>query len=391
MSDEDETSVPSLPGPDLLGAWEVPEPAPDLADRVLDHVETAMNTMTDAPIPEPATMPVPRRGGLGLAVVGVAMVAAAALVLGLTPWWRAPAPVEPGPAVVVAPAAQRAAVSPDGAALVVRTVPRDASTRIDGTPLAGPSPFAVSSLSPGTHRLEVEREGYLPFSRVIEGGAPLQLPVELQLRDVVLVLSVEPSEATVHLHDGRTAVEIGGDGTRHALRREPGVKYELEASAPGYRTRRVPLSLGREADVPVSLSLVVDPDAPPAEVAEPIHRAPRTHSSGSPDLKDPFKRSGSSTASGTSRPRPEPKAEVEHSRSLQDPFAKKSATLRVGTKAGASPGKVYVDGEYLGRTPILNIRLRPGMHDVKVVFEDGTAWEQTIEMAKDETRTVRAG
>ncbi len=295
---------------------------------------------------------------------------------------------------MIAPAADDGvAASPDGAALVVRTVPRDASARIDGTPLAGPSPFAVSSLSPGTHRIDVEREGYLPFSRVIEGGAPPQLPVELELRDVVLVLSVDPPDATVRLHDGRAGVEIGGDGTRHALRREAGVKYELEASAPGYLSRRVPLSLGRDADVPVSLSLVVDPDAPPAEPTRHAPTARRSgYSSGSPDLKDPFKRSASSTAS-FSRPEPKakPKTEVEHDERLEDPFAKKSATLRVGTKAGVPSGKVYVDGKLVGRTPVLNIHVRPGMHRVKVVFDDGSEWKKTVHMAERETRSVRVG
>ena len=247
-----------------LAAWSVPEPAPDLAERVLDHVDTVMTMMPEAdattPIPHGPSSALPDRRGLGLAVTLVAMVAAAALVLALGPWWRGSSGVESPAAVVVGPTADPGSAGgpaggpsgdppeADGAPLVVRTIPRDAQVWIDGKPVAGPSPFSVSRLAHGSHRLTVERDGYLPVERMIEGGSAVEIPIELSLREVVLVLSVDPPEATVTLrthgaHEDER-IELGSDGDRTVLRRELGVRYEVEAHAPGYVTRRVPLSWG---------------------------------------------------------------------------------------------------------------------------------------------------
>ncbi|MCA9710387.1 MAG: PEGA domain-containing protein [Myxococcales bacterium] len=380
-------SDPPLPERDVLDAWRVPDPAPDLVDRVLQRLDAQTVETVEIIAPKTSIDRAPHRG-LGLALVGVATLAAAALVLALGPWRPSPPAASPDLAVATAPAVAEVAAEPvpAGATLVVRTVPLDASVWVDGTPLAGPSPFVVSRLPAGPHRIRVERDGYLPVERTLEGGAPVELPVELPLREVVLVIAVDPPGATVELLSDGVPLDIGSDGDRHVLRRDAGVRYEVQASAPGYLTRRVPLALGADADVPVSLSLVPDPDHPPAELAAAAgsrSAAGSRRSSPVPALKDPFAR----------RTLDEPESSEEDAvrRELKNPFDEppKTATLRVARKAGKGPVKVYVDGKYLGMTPLLDIKLAPGKHRVTGRWEDGTEQTVTVTLDADQNELVR--
>lgn len=129
--DDDRDDAPALPDRDVLDAWRVPPPAVDLTDRVLAHVEAGL------PLATVTTLPVAPRRGLGLAVVGVAMVAAAALVLGLTHSWNHPPAAEPAPAAVAAPPldAEPAAVVPEDEALALRSPTSDPAPGPDA-PLA---------------------------------------------------------------------------------------------------------------------------------------------------------------------------------------------------------------------------------------------------------------
>lgn len=91
--DEDREDAPAMPGRELLDAWTVPEPGADLTDRVLQHMEASLASETVVSMQER------RRGGVGLALVGIAMVAAAALVLSLVQLWSAGPGQREAPAV----------------------------------------------------------------------------------------------------------------------------------------------------------------------------------------------------------------------------------------------------------------------------------------------------
>lgn len=96
--DDDRDDAPALPERGVLDAWRVPAPAPALTDRVLAHVEAALPLAAVAP--RPVALP---RSGARLVVVGVAMLAAAAVVLGVAQAWRRPPATEPVSAAVAAP------------------------------------------------------------------------------------------------------------------------------------------------------------------------------------------------------------------------------------------------------------------------------------------------
>lgn len=368
---------PTLPERDLLEAWEVPMTSPELTDRIMSRLDG----MSAAPSPRRDQ----RRGQgrLEWAVVAVGMVAAAALVLALVRPGSSPPAELPAAAAVTGPGAVASAASAGPAArvptLVVRTEPADATVHIDGVPVAGPSPFSISGLRSGAHRLTVEREGYLPVERTVEGGMATELPIELPRRDVVLSIAVDPPDATVTLLTEGERVEIGSDGGRHLLERRAGLRYEVEASAPGFLTRRITLPLTGRADQEVRLSLVPDPAAP-----EPRSRPSRSRLSGSsPDLEDPFggRRGDEATAGVLMNP---------FSAGDDEPEPVELARLRIGTGAGDPPAKVFVDGKLEGTTPIMTIEVEPGRHRVEFRFPDGRSKTIVVTVEAGETKVVKS-
>jgi hypothetical protein len=189
----------------------------------------------------------------------------------------------------------------------------------------------------------------------------------------------------VSLWEDELRTPLGRDGARQLLSRDPDVRYEVEATAPGFMSRRIPLVFRGGADEVVTMSLMRDPAAPPA----PTVGASGVGASG---LKDPFRGARvdplESRASGSSS-------------DLLDPFRKRSAdgkgkgddsgktaVLRIGTDTGASPAMVYVDGTRVGFTP-LKVKVTPGRHTVKWVWPDSMSSKTTITLEAGESEVVK--
>ncbi len=409
MSEHDDLldGDPSLPERDVLESWMVPPPAADFTDRIMEHVDTHLA----AARPVASVVP-PRRGGLRWAVVGVGMVAAAALVLGLVQLGGSGPAASLEPTVPVAapsPAATLAVVPravPVGQ-VVVETTPSDSTLLVDGAAVSGSSPYLVSGLSAGSHRLEVMREGYLTSEHSVQGGADHRLSVSLSRRDVVLLLVVDPPLAQVQLRARDQVVDIGHDGSRHALRREPGMRYRIEASAPGYLSRTVELPPTAEPDQTVRLILAPDPDqALPAKAPAAGSRRPSglpSADSRSPDLDDPF----ASRYPSSSGEKKDPFAGRDPSSpttagDVLDPFLPKAkpgkskpakakpGKLRIGTKPGAAPARIRVDGKLVGTTPLMNVSVTPGRHEVQWHWPDGRTSMRMVTVREGETRVLKA-
>ncbi len=384
--------------PDLLARWEAPAPAEDLTCRIMARLNESPAPIVPLAAPAEAGN---RRLWLALGAVGVLAAASLALVLAST--WRraAPPPAAPPAAAVSAPAAVAPAPGP-GPRLLVRTVPRDAIVTVDDQPVRGPSPFVVAELSPGSHRVRIEREGYLPVTRTVDGsGGDVELPVELGRRDVVLALHTDPPEAALRLWVDDEPQPLEPGTARHALSRDPGSFYELEASAPGYQSRRIPLPLTGAPDQEVRLTLVPDPDAPPPEFAESMVRGSSSGRRGSPDLKDPFssrRRTGSADDSADDETAP--MSADQRSPDFVDPFKSredkepsppaKTAILRLGTDSGQGPAKVYVDGRYVGTTPVMRVKVVPGSHRIKFTWPDGSAWIKRVIVKDGQSKVVKS-
>src|SRR5690606_29564865 len=106
-------------------------------------------------------------------------------------------PTDPAPTKSPAPTPATADGSVRGA-LTVQATPADVTVTVDGNPVAGESPFVVTNLAAGKHKIAIAKEGYLPVEREIDlTSSGLLVPVTLQHRDVTLILETEPKGAAL--------------------------------------------------------------------------------------------------------------------------------------------------------------------------------------------------
>lgn len=188
----------AMPPLAVLEAYTVPDLPFDFSDRVMASLQSA------------ATAP-PRPVRAPWIVAGVAMACAiaATVALVLTPQrdvTRSTAAVVAAstPAGPTAPPVSVAApVAIATGDLVIDASPHDAIVRIDGVPVGestGGSPFVRTNLPVGTHLVEIERDGYLPWHRSIDvPPRALQLKVELRPTEpagpVEIITTEDPAAA----------------------------------------------------------------------------------------------------------------------------------------------------------------------------------------------------
>ncbi len=245
-------------------------------------------------------------------------------------------------------------------ALTIQVTPSDAQVSVDGKPLSGASPF-VTSVASGKHTIKITHAAHLDFEAevdVTEAGLNFP-PITLQPKAVKLSLELVPIEAKASLLSGDKVIGSGKNGDVLQVVRKPDVTYEVEVSAPGYTSRRQPVTFTGEGNQSISVTLPKGAGA----------------AAGTPEVKP---NTGGGGGGRTKRPRPKPKA--------------KTATLRFAPKPGVPPAKVYVDGSYAGTTPMLNFKVTPGKHTVKFTWASGRAPKtQSITVGDKETLTIKAG
>jgi eukaryotic-like serine/threonine-protein kinase len=254
-------------------------------------------------------------------------------------------------------------------ALTVQTTPSDAKVTVDGRAIDGESPFVVSNLEPGKHKLVVSGDAYLPFEREIDVPASgLNFPVPpLQAKEVTLVLDSDPAGASMKLVVDGKAVDMGTAGSQHKVTRDPNGTYEVEASLKGYVTKKEPLRFTGDATQPVRVTLVRDQTiADASTTAEKPEPTPKTTTSKRPKPT-------------TSTPKPTPKP------------AAKTAILRIGTNPGVPPAKVTVDGRFVGKTPLQEVKVPPGSRKVKFEWTDRPTVTQTVNVGDNESKVVKGG
>ena len=243
-------------------------------------------------------------------------------------------------------------------ALTIQVTPTDAQVSVDGKPLGGTSPF-VTSVASGKHAIKITHAAHLDFEAdvdVTEAGLNFP-PITLQPKAVKLSLELVPIEAKASLLSGDKVIGSGKNGDVLQVVRKPDVNYEVEVSAPGYTSRRQPVTFTGEANQSISVSL---PKGAGAAVQPP-------------EVKP---------NNGGTRPKSRPKSKPKA----------KTATLRFAPKPGVPPAKVYVDGSYAGTTPMLNFKVTPGKHTVKFTWASGRAPKtQSITVGDRETMTIKAG
>lgn len=163
----------------VLEALTVPELPYDFADRVMGSLQAA-----------PTVAVVPRRSALPWVLAActsvLALAATLLLVWALRERASAPPPAVEPALVVAAPAPAAPLPTTPVAApqelghLVLTVDPHDATVRIDGQEIPGPSPFVATNLAVGRHELTVEHAQRLPWTRTIDVPVgELALPIVL--------------------------------------------------------------------------------------------------------------------------------------------------------------------------------------------------------------------
>ena len=274
-------------------------------------------------------------------------------------------------------------------ALTVQSTPADATVMVDGKPVAGESPFVVTNLAAGKHKVSIAKDGYLPVEREIDlTSTGLIVPVTLQYRDVTLILETEPKGSQMNLIADGKAVPIGVGGGQYQLTRQPGVKYEVEALAKGYHTRRIPLDFSGQNQERVALSLVRDgsiaavtpteppvPDEEPAVTrTQPKKQYPRPRNNGGGNNGGSTNNGSSSTAATT-----------------PPPGVGKTATLHIGTNKGVEPAEICIDGVRRGKTPLANIKVTPGRHTIRFKWPSGKEATRRVDVPDGGTEIVKMG
>lgn len=356
MDDRDDDDL-RLPSAVVLDTWTVPEPHPDLAERIADAWQ-AERIARAAP---------PRRRRYAGVFAGAAFGAAAAIAVMLLvrppPSEPAEAPADlPETPAVVAPTPAEA---PAKARVALRVEPGPAIVTVDGEEISGADGgrhFGFVT-TPGVHNVVARQPGYA--LRLLE----LEVPPEgyagtitLERSEFILELDVEPDDAQVRVEmAGRTVADVAGD-SRLLLPREP---FEAFVSAPHYAP--VTVHGGPEMGPETKLDVRLEKQTPEPRARSPFRslfkRKPKAHA-GSGDLKNPFAR---------------------------DDDPPKSATLRIGTSSGAAPARVYVDGVYVGTTPIQKLEITPGTHTVEWYWDDGKIVSERVEIDAGDTRVLKRG
>ena len=283
------------------------------------------------------------------------------------------------------------------AALTVQSTPPDVQVEVDGKSVLGTSPFVISDLQSGKHRVRVSRDGFLAFEREVDVGATgLNLPVSLAHRDVTLLLESDPPGAAMSLIVGGQAYAMGaGGGTQFKLTREPNATYQVEASAAGYLTTRIDLAFSGEPADKVKLTLARDnntgiavapiPATTPAGTPPPVGPGTPPVGPATPTVTPPTPTPTPTPNTTPSKPKP-PKPKPQPA-----PAVAKTSTLRIGANSGVTPAQVFVDGKLAGVTPISGLKVTPGKHKVKWKWSDGREVTMSVDLADGETKVIKAG
>jgi serine/threonine protein kinase len=294
-----------------------------------------------APVAQPVARSVApgrdaRRGSTGRVVA--ASIAVTLLLVGLAAWLlRPPKPGE----------------------LRLTTDPQDAQLRIDGVVVGGKSPFQAGNIVPGTtHLIEVVRENFRPWSIKIQ----LQPGQAMELPEVVL----DPIESGFALDSIPSGASVFVDGAKLP----DTTPIRMTKLAPGDHLIR--LESDGYARWESSLHVVAGKvlDLPKAQLAPQATDGARV-------APAPLAARPTAPPTTTTRRRPRPTVRAPAPAYAAVPVAAPVApsggggggegTLRVQTRPWS---KVFVDGQLVGTTPQMGIRLPAGSHTLVLVNDD---------------------
>ena len=275
-------------------------------------------------------------------------------------------------------------------AITLTTTPPDPKVLVDGEPAPGvTSPFVISGLKPGVHKVTLEKDGFLTLEHdVTVGPNALQLAYNLEHKNVTLTVQSNPAGASLNLLVNGAATPLGKAPVSHELERKPGTQYTVEAVLTGHAAQSQAINFTGSKVQRIDFAMVPviaqNSDPPPVQ-APPIQEEAQTP----PPKKSP----GTTRRPKPRKPKPRKPTPTSNTPSAPSPpkTAAKTATLRIGTNPGVPPAEVYVDDRFVGKTPRPSVKVTPGRHTVKFKWPGGKVIKKSVTVASGGSSIVKAG
>ncbi|MBQ4199493.1 MAG: PEGA domain-containing protein [Kiritimatiellae bacterium] len=270
--------------------------------------------------------------------------------------------------------------------------PDGAKVFVDGTlrgSLNNSAPCTVMPLAAGRHLLHVEAPGFRPFDayvRLDEAAGYVTKAVDLEAEHGIVLLKTTPAGATV-TSEGSVA------GTTPLLLTSLvcGRKYAFDFTLNGYQRKRVEVAVENRRPIVRSEELVLD-----SGLITCI-----TKPAGAKVLVDGIERGATPVEVMVPRGGAELVVRLDgykdvvrrvrmvagEKQTVSIDMEGLAARLKIVTDP--EQAKVYVDGDYRGKSPVELDDVKPGKHDVRVELEGYASSERTVELQNGGEATER--
>lgn len=270
--------------------------------------------------------------------------------------------------------------------LDVTTQPDGAQIFIDGT-LRGTSPMQIFDIQPGRHLVHVQASGYRSADEfvVVREGDFIQKNWSLAHEKALFLLRTNPEGAEVR-YNGVALGHTPYLGTTFNV----GETYALELLLNGYKTRKIVMRLDGRTPVVRDEDLMTDSGivkcvTDPAGATVLVNGVERGVT---PLVADSVPKGLAIVTfrlNGYREETRELRLAAGEERSLEIKLSAKTATLKV--LSTPEKARVFVDGDYQGKTPIEAVALKPGEHKLKLELAGYGTVEKTIYAEKGDDVT----
>jgi len=256
-------------------------------------------------------------------------------------------------------------------------VPAGATVKLDGNPVNGKTPFALTNLSTGKHTIQVDLPGYQSqtLEGVVETGKTTRLDFKLLAAEANARFTSEPAGVKVTLVGEGGKREVVGS-TPSGFKVDPATQYEVVFEKDGYVTVTRPLDVATELAAAGGKSeFTIHVVLERAKIAGNDRPRPPREPAASP--KDPVP---------TPREPPKEPAVVTNTPPAAAPTGG-MGTLQLGAKPQC---KIYIDGKDSGLvTPQRSLEVKSGTHRITLVNNEFNIKETfAVEVKPGQTEKV---
>ncbi|GAX59732.1 hypothetical protein SCALIN_C04_0220 [Candidatus Scalindua japonica] len=270
----------------------------------------------------------------------------------------------------------------------INSEPTNATISVNGN-ISGSTPEHIRNIKPGTHHVEVIKEGLEVWSDYVEvkAGRKIELSITLQQTSCIVNIESTPSNATIFINNK----EFGA--TPQTIKTLNPGQHKIEIQKAGFENWSEVVIVGSDKENTVTAllrqvtgSINIKSDPPQAEILiDDIESgttpaiindlSPETH-------KIDIKMDGYSVWSEN--------LEVEANKVKQVDATLQQMTGSVNINSEPSGALMLIDGKKRGTTPEIITDIKPGKYLLEASLKGYEKWSEKIEVAADKENTVTA-